>query len=306
MTDSSGEDLLQRLDLLQQILKVLPVGVWIMDGGGRIVYGNAAAQRTWAGARYVGTGQLGEYKAWRVSDGARIAPESWAAARAVRTGEISVDEEIEIECFDGTRKFILNSAVPLSTADGRIAGAVQVQHDITERKRLEERLRAVAEHDELTGAYNRRFLFEFLKEEIERCRRYRAPLSVIMFDLDHFKKVNDTHGHQAGDRLLAGIVECVRGELRAVDVLARYGGEEFVVAAPGIGWRQAEALAERLRARIAAERFDALPQVTCSFGVCGFDGGDADSLIRRADELMYEAKRKGRNCVVASGEAAAS
>ena len=80
MTESSGELLLQRLDVLQQVLDVLPVGLWIMDASGRIVYGNPAAQRLWAGARYVGIEQLGEYKAWQVSDGARIAPESWADA----------------------------------------------------------------------------------------------------------------------------------------------------------------------------------------------------------------------------------
>ena len=122
-----------------------------------------------------------------------------------------------------------------------------------------------------------------------------------MFDLDRFKNVNDAHGHQAGDRILRGIADCVRGELRGGDVLARYGGEEFVIAAPGIEWRQAAALAERLRIRIAEERFDSLPQVTCSFGVCEFNGGDVDSLIGQVDGLMYEAKRNGRNCVVAEG-----
>jgi len=299
MADTLLVDPLQHLELLREVLALLPVGIRITDGEGRVVYGNPAARTIWAGVRPVGIDR--PRKDWQAGDGTGIEAESAAAERAILTGTPSVNEEIEVECADGSRKIVLSSAIPLPAAGGGIAGAVLVDHDITERKRREERLRAIADHDALTGAYNRRFLNAFLAEEMERCRRYRTPLAVIMFDLDHFKNVNDAHGHQAGDTVLRGIAECVLRELRGADVLARYGGEEFVIVAPGIARRQAEALAERLRARIAAERFEGLPRVTCSFGVCEFNGGDADSLIARVDELMYEAKRKGRNCVVAEG-----
>jgi len=283
--------------LMQKILTILPVGVWIMDASGKIVYGNPAGQAIWAGARTVGPERFGDYKGWWVATGKQIQAEEWAAARAIHNGEISIDEEIEIECFDGTHKIVLNSAMPIRREDGSIEGAIIVNHDITERKRMEQRLRDFAEHDPLTGAYNRRLLFEHLESEIRRAQRYGA-LSLVMFDVDHFKNVNDTYGHVVGDHVLAGIAALVRGELRGPDRLARYGGEEFVVIAPGVDSRQAAVLAERLRSAIAAERFDSLPQITCSFGVCELNDGDADSLLRRVDDFMYQAKRAGRNRVV--------
>jgi diguanylate cyclase (GGDEF)-like protein len=291
---------LDRLDLLQQVLTALPVGVWILDESGRILYGNRAGQRIWAGARYVGIEGYAEYKGWWAKTGKPIRPEQWGATRAIRNGETSLDEEIEIECFDGARKVILHSATPIRDDAGCIAGAIVVIHDITERKRFEERLHEMAIRDALTGAYSRRYLYESLGEHIARARRYGTPLSLMMFDLDHFKRINDEHGHQAGDRVLAGVTKCVSEELRGVDVLARYGGEEFVIVAPGVTREQAALLAERLRARIAGARLDSLPGITCSFGVCEFDGGSADDLIRRADELMYRAKREGRNRVAAA------
>jgi len=287
-----------RSDLLHEILAILPVGVWVMDETGKILYGNPAAQRIWAGAHYVGLEQFGEYKGWWVSTGKRIEAEEWAAARAIRKGETSTDEEVEIECFDGTRKIILNSAAPIRGEENRIVGAIIVNHDITERKRFEEQLRELSERDPLTNMYNRRHLYEMLEAEIRRARRYGTALSIVMFDIDLFKNVNDTHGHVVGDRVLVGIAEIVQQELRSVDLLARYGGEEFLIVAPGIDRLRAVVLAERLRTLIAAAKFDVVPQVTCSFGVHQFHGEDMDPFIRCVDDLLYKAKQKGRNCVV--------
>jgi signal transduction histidine kinase len=123
--------------LLRAVIDAMPVGVWIMDEQGRIVYGNAAGIRIWAGAKYVGPEQFGEYKGRWLTSGEPIAPEQWAAARAIRRGETSMDEEVEIECFDGTRKIILNSAAPLLDNNGRIVGAVIVNQDITTQKQAE-------------------------------------------------------------------------------------------------------------------------------------------------------------------------
>jgi signal transduction histidine kinase len=134
--------------LLRSVLEALPIGVWIMDSDGRIVQGNVAGVRVWAGARYVGPQEFGEYKGWWLSTGEPIAAEEWAAARAIRNGETSIDEEVEIECFDKTRKIILNSAVPLFDSDHRITGAIIVNQDITARKRAEAEREAMSREQE--------------------------------------------------------------------------------------------------------------------------------------------------------------
>jgi PAS domain S-box-containing protein len=130
--------------LLRTVFETLPVGVWLADKEGRIVHGNPAGQQIWAGARYVGIDQFEEYKGWWVETGRQIEPEEWAVARAVRRGETSINEEIEIECFDGSHKIILNSAVPIRDEKQEIIGAFVVNQDIAERKRTEEKLREQA------------------------------------------------------------------------------------------------------------------------------------------------------------------
>jgi PAS domain S-box-containing protein len=127
--------------LLRTVLETLPVGVWILDAQGRIINGNAAAQKVWGGARYVGMEEFAEYKGWWLDTGKRIEPDEWAAARAITRGEASLDEEIEIETFDGTRKIIFNAAMPLRDSQGEITGAIIVNHDISERKRAEAALK---------------------------------------------------------------------------------------------------------------------------------------------------------------------
>jgi PAS fold len=123
------------LDLLQQVLEALPIGVWIMDQTGRITHGNPAGRRIWGGARYVGPAQFDEYKGWWADTGQPIAASEWAASRAITRGETSIDEMVDIECFDGSSKTILNSALPLRDAGGQITGAIIINQDITDRRR---------------------------------------------------------------------------------------------------------------------------------------------------------------------------
>ncbi|MBN1199583.1 MAG: PAS domain S-box protein [Bacteroidales bacterium] len=136
-------DLRQSEQLLGEVVEILPVGIWITDASGQINIGNPAGRQIWAGARYVGPEQYGEYKGWWRSSGKKIEPHEWAAARAVSNGETSIDEEIEIECFDGTRKIILNSAIPIKNEEGDITGAVIVNQDITERIESENQIRRI-------------------------------------------------------------------------------------------------------------------------------------------------------------------
>ncbi|MBP1693859.1 MAG: histidine kinase, partial [Chloroflexi bacterium] len=138
-------DLQQSEELFRTAVEALPVGVWLTDASGKINYGNLAGQRIWAGAHYVGIDQFGEYKGWWVDTGKPIEPDDWAVARAIRRQETSIDEEIEIECFDGTHKRILNSAVPLYDQNKNVSGAFIVNQDITSIRQAErDRLRANA------------------------------------------------------------------------------------------------------------------------------------------------------------------
>ncbi|MEW6611155.1 MAG: PAS domain S-box protein [Pseudomonadota bacterium] len=133
-----GEEALRASEeLLRTVLDNLPVGVWLADRTGHIFQSNQLGRRIWAGSKYVGIEHFGEYKAWWLESGKRIEPEEWAVARAIRKGEVSLNEEIEIECFDGTRKIILNSAVPIRDKHGEVIGAVSINQDISERKRAE-------------------------------------------------------------------------------------------------------------------------------------------------------------------------
>ena len=168
------------------------------------------------------------------------------------------------------------------------------------KQRLDE-LGSKAVIDELTGAYNRRYLHEQLKLRLGEARRHRTPVSLILFDLDHFKKVNDSHGHLFGDTVLKGTADLVRQLIRKEDLLARYGGEEFAVMLPHTDRPGAAVLAERLR-ESAAGCYHAngkrKERVTISLGVASFPTDAADSveeLIECADLRLYKAKYSGRN-----------
>ncbi len=143
------ESVRQNEALLRTVFETLPVGVWLADKEGRITHGNPAGHQIWGGAKYVGIDQFGEYKAWWAETGKRIEPEEWAIARAVQKGEVSINEEIEIECFDGSHKIIHNSAVPIRDDKQEIIGAFVVNEDITERKRAEKNLRQMQKMEAL-------------------------------------------------------------------------------------------------------------------------------------------------------------
>lgn len=163
--------------------------------------------------------------------------------------------------------------------------------------------------DPLTGAYNRRYLMEQLPREIERAARYARQLSVIMCDVDFFKKINDTHGHLMGDEVLKWFAALLQKTVRACDWVARYGGEEFVIVLPETNVASATTAADHLRAQIASTLFSApgvnLP-VTASFGVSGWkdstlQGATLDSLIGKCDAGVYASKKAGRNRVTVEG-----
>jgi diguanylate cyclase (GGDEF)-like protein len=159
----------------------------------------------------------------------------------------------------------------------------------------------MARTDALTGISNRYHIEECVERELEALARYERPLCIILFDIDHFKQINDTLGHEAGDQVLQRLSKEVKACLRLSDQFGRWGGEEFLILAVNTPIRDGVLLAERLREHIAQLAFDGLKQVTVSMGVAaGRSGESVKSLVARADTAMYEAKQSGRNRVIAA------
>ncbi len=175
---------------------------------------------------------------------------------------------------------------------------IQLHKELVEAK---EALRIQATRDPLTGVYNRGATLQRLDEELHRCARYGHPLSLIMLDIDHFKKINDTYGHLVGDRVLERTAATMQKSIRSYDVLGRFGGEEFLVILPNADEQVAETVAERIRSAVASRPVstgEAAVSVTVSAGtVTGIGRVPVDAFIQAADQALYQAKRKGRNRV---------
>ncbi|MDG6777179.1 diguanylate cyclase [Thiomicrorhabdus sp. zzn3] len=176
--------------------------------------------------------------------------------------------------------------------------------DITQLETYEEELKKLSVTDELTGAGNRLACKQSLEREIVRGRRYRQAFSVILYDIDHFKHINDEYGHDVGDKVLVTLTETVQGMLREADLLCRYGGEEFLVLLPETGLHEAQQIAERLRERIETlESIEVPVKVTVSFGVAQLTKWDTEfTLLKRVDIALYRAKENGRNRVEVAEE----
>jgi len=220
----------------------------------------------------------------------------------MQRGEIH-DQEVELIRKNGTHLPAVISATALRNKDGEFVMSRSTVFDITERKRLEAQLEHLAKTDSLTDLSNRRDFYEQAEREISRHRRFQQPLSLLMIDIDHFKAINDRHGHAAGDEVLRQLAAQCRSTLRETDITARIGGEEFAVLMPQTGEDTAAEAAERLRHQLATHPAlgpdGTAIAFTVSIGLTHFHERDADiaDLLRRADTALYEAKETGRNRV---------
>lgn len=192
------------------------------------------------------------------------------------------------------------------TEKGKFSGLLSLLNFFKYYENVEDYLSDLAINDGLTGIYNRRYFDEILNVEWKRAKREKLPLSLVMLDIDYFKKYNDTYGHQAGDECLIKVALALAGSLRRpADMVARYGGEEFVVILPGIMLEDAVKLSEIIRATIEDLKIEHRlsninPFLTASFGVASVvpsSDSSHEELLRRADKALYNAKIKGRNCV---------
>ena len=212
---------------------------------------------------------------------------------------------IEIEEYRKDRSivWIENVLSFLRDNQNRPVAILGVSRDVTERRRITEELRILSITDPLTGVFNRRHFMEELHREMGRSNRYDVPFSLIMLDVDHFKAVNDRFGHEAGDRVLAGMVELIRKRLRVSDILARWGGEEFLIIAVNTTLQRAAKLAEDLLKQLQNRLFPEVGALTASFGVTQYRSSESsDAVLTRVDNLLYQAKEEGRARVVRDPE----
>lgn len=298
--EKTAEDMARRL---RNITSVLGEGVFVLDARGRFTFVNPEAERIlgWKEEEILGR-EVHEVIHFQGADGSPIPAEECPAMRTILSGTTYRAEEEALARKDGTVIPVFFVTTPL-IEEGRVVGSVASFHDMTERRKAREELKRANEllekqatTDALTGIFNRLKFDELLKSELSRAKRYALPLSLIMFDIDHFKKINDTYGHQAGDLVLKELTGLVAGDLRTPDIFARWGGEEFIILVPHDRVEEARELAERLRTRIAHFHFSIVWNVTCSFGVTGLRGDDdLNTFVKRADDALYKAKNGGRD-----------
>jgi diguanylate cyclase (GGDEF)-like protein/PAS domain S-box-containing protein len=289
-------ELARRNRLLTTVLGSMDAHVYMKDRDGRMLYVNQHVADALDLPVEDVIGRL-DRDLWPVESLAEVRRRD---RRQFETGLTERREETFVDAHGRPRHF-WSVTVPLTDHEPEVL--IGLATDVTELHRLREALERQATTDELTGIANRRHLFAEGEREVSRSLRHRLPFTVLMVDIDHFKAVNDTHGHQAGDVVLLSVAQVLAQGLRGADVIGRIGGEEFAILLPDTDIDGAHELAERLRAEVAetviplASGTDV--RVTVSIGASSLREGESavDAVLARADEALYRAKRDGRNRV---------
>jgi len=294
-------------DFLPHLLDFFDEGVYFLDAERQITHWNRGAERItgYARADVVGSACHNNILMHVSPDGASLCHSGGCPALLSIQNGVSVEvEEVFLHHKLGHRVAVKVRTAPVRGDKGEIVGAVEIfgekQADGDLREKLRE-LESLAMLDPLTGAGNRRFGESRIRACLSQLERYAWPFGLLFLDIDHFKQINDTRGHEAGDQILGMVARTVSGSIRSFDNLIRWGGEEFVIVASNLDQETLEILAEKLRALVAsafvmagADRIS----VTVSIGATLAKRGDTlDSLVARADHLMYRSKESGRNRV---------
>jgi diguanylate cyclase (GGDEF)-like protein len=318
------QDLRHQSRVLQSVLNSISDAIIVCDAEGRVSIFNPAAERVFGRPAHQAMLESPH------EDGGflhldRSGPLPYEELPLVRASW-GQDCEDFVVCYrrpkDGRYFYLSVNARGFRDSDGVLSGAMAVYHDVTEELNerqalhganlgLEERVQALKQvqvelqdastRDPLTGLYNRRHLDRVFEEELERARREGIALGVLMLDVDHFKKFNDSFGHDAGDLVLKKVGEAVHASLRRADSLYRFGGEEFTVLLPGASLDEARQVAEKARHNVEALQLEhegrLLGSLSISLGVAAYPetGRHAAELLRQADEALYRSKEGGRN-----------
>ena len=290
---------------LRNMTSVLGEGVYVLDRNNCLTFMNPEAEKLlgWTEGELLGKAVHEVFHHQR-ADGTCLPAAECPVLKTITTGATYRSEENTFRRKDGQLFPAAVVATPLME-HGQITGSVTVFQDISERKHAAEQLQQLnqllvrqATTDPLTGISNRLKFNDTLTAEIHRSRRYTLPLSLIMFDIDRFKRINDTYGHHVGDCVLRELSRAVAQNVRIHDLFARWGGEEFMIMVTNSPLENARLFAEKLRALIAEHRFSCNGPVTCSFGVAQFVCDETDDLFtRRVDDALYRAKARGGNRV---------
>jgi diguanylate cyclase (GGDEF)-like protein/PAS domain S-box-containing protein len=320
-------ELQDQRDFATQIINTMGQGLTVTDAEGRFVFVNSAYARLFG---YEAADLIGKHPADVTIPEERAILDQQRSLR--QAGKTSTYES-RLILPNGTSASVLITGVPRER-DGRYAGAIAVITDLTGQKRVEDELRRAkqelelanqkleqalaretqrAQTDALTGVNSRGFLFELAVRKFNTAMRYQLPFSVILFDVDHFKLINDTYGHAAGDLALQRITQVVCNQIRSADVIGRYGGDEFVILLPQSNAQEAARLAERIHSDVARIRIETEKDkisFTISLGISQMllqNGKDSlsdtlEALLMRADQALYAAKQAGRNRAVIFGE----
>ncbi len=214
------------------------------------------------------------------------------------------DRELKLKGLEQGACDFLTKPFDAEELVARMKVHLKIKHLQDDLKRTNELLLELSNTDHLTGLFNRRYLIEALDKELQRSRRKDSMLAMIMLDLDHFKRINDTYGHIQGDVVLQKVALQLQKELRSYDIAARYGGEEFVAVLPDTNLKEAYMVADRIRLSIQGMHLAgslSCERITASMGIAAFPSphyDEIDGLLRAADEALYRAKEQGRNCLV--------
>ena len=273
--------------------------IWTMALDGTITYVSPAVERVRGFTPGEAMSQsLEEIHPPESADSVRAYYERLFAAIAAGTDPPVFRGEHEYYRKDGSIMTGELQVIPHVDADGRVVQILGVTRDVSERRQFEAELRRLAVTDEVTGLWNRRHGEELLAAELADARAAGRPMALLMLDIDHFKSINDRHGHQGGDDALVEVSRRLRDSLPGTDMVSRWGGDEFVVLLRDCRIDEGLTVADKIRGRIADTAFESFGLMTVSVGAAELQpGDDLDTWLARADEALYKAKRSGRNAV---------